>query len=211
MRDAAWAALARMLRCESTTPFGVPSEPEVNRITAAVVGLAGNPRAALAKSAEQFVLQADGGPQIVQPDDVHGTTDFLDHRCELGLLDEGPRRQHGAHLGRLAGRQDVGRARREVDHRRHLARRHDAEQRRARAVGIGQHDAERRLVGVERPEFLAKHGSGGEQLAVGERAGDGILDGKLLHAALASPPAMIFSSTVVSMSCVRKTRSDMTW
>ena len=187
MRDAAWAALARMLRCESTTPFGVPSEPDVNRITAAVVGLAGNPRAALAKSAEQFVLQADAGPRSSSHTMFTGATDFLDHRRELRLLDKGPGRQHGSHFGRLAGRQDVGRAGREVDHRRNLARRHDAEQRRARAVGIGQHDAERRLVGVERREFLAKHGSGGQQLAVGERAGNGILDGKLLHATLASP------------------------
>ena len=39
MRAAAWAALASMLRWVSTTPFGVPSEPEVNRIAAGSSGL----------------------------------------------------------------------------------------------------------------------------------------------------------------------------
>ena len=39
MRAAACAAFASMLRCDSTTPFGVPSEPEVNRITAQSSGL----------------------------------------------------------------------------------------------------------------------------------------------------------------------------
>ena len=34
MRAAACAALASMLRWDSTTPFGVPSEPEVNRTAA---------------------------------------------------------------------------------------------------------------------------------------------------------------------------------
>ena len=39
MRAAACAAFASMLRWDSTTPFGVPSEPEVNRITAGSSGL----------------------------------------------------------------------------------------------------------------------------------------------------------------------------
>ncbi len=33
-RARAWAALARILRWDSTTPFGVPSEPDVNSTTA---------------------------------------------------------------------------------------------------------------------------------------------------------------------------------
>ena len=39
MRAAACAALASMLRWESTTPFGTPSEPDVNRIAAQSSGL----------------------------------------------------------------------------------------------------------------------------------------------------------------------------
>ena len=39
MRAAACAAFASMLRWESTTPFGTPSEPEVNRIAAQSSGL----------------------------------------------------------------------------------------------------------------------------------------------------------------------------
>jgi len=39
MRASACAALASMLRFDSTTPFGVPSEPEVNRIAAGSSGL----------------------------------------------------------------------------------------------------------------------------------------------------------------------------
>ena len=46
MRAAACAALASMLRWESTTPFGMPSEPEVNRIAAQIVGLARDQRLA---------------------------------------------------------------------------------------------------------------------------------------------------------------------
>jgi hypothetical protein len=40
MRAAACAAFASMLRWDSTTPLGVPSEPEVNRIAAQSSGLA---------------------------------------------------------------------------------------------------------------------------------------------------------------------------
>src|SRR5271156_4221617 len=41
IRAAAWAALHNILRCDSTTPFGVPSEPEVNRIAAGSSALRG--------------------------------------------------------------------------------------------------------------------------------------------------------------------------
>ena len=34
IRAAAWAAFASMLRWDSTTPLGTPSEPEVNRMAA---------------------------------------------------------------------------------------------------------------------------------------------------------------------------------
>ena len=43
-RASACAALARMLRWDSTTPLGVPSDPEVNRITAGSSALRGNAR-----------------------------------------------------------------------------------------------------------------------------------------------------------------------
>jgi len=36
------AMLARIARCGSTTPFGLPSEPEVNNTTAASSGEVGN-------------------------------------------------------------------------------------------------------------------------------------------------------------------------
>jgi len=38
MRAPTWAIFARILACESTTPFGSPSEPEVNKITAGSSG-----------------------------------------------------------------------------------------------------------------------------------------------------------------------------
>ena len=41
MRAAACAAFASMLRWDSTTPFGTPSEPEVNRIAAQSSALRG--------------------------------------------------------------------------------------------------------------------------------------------------------------------------
>src|SRR5690606_24867212 len=36
--DVTWAQFDRMLECERTTPFGVPSEPEVKRMTPALSG-----------------------------------------------------------------------------------------------------------------------------------------------------------------------------
>ncbi|CDX61376.1 hypothetical protein MPL1032_390012 [Mesorhizobium plurifarium] len=149
-----------------------------------IVRLARHSRRRLAQQAEQLVLEADRGPQIVEPDDVDRAADLLHHRPELCLLDESARGQHGPHLGRLAGRQDVRRTGGEVDHRRHLAGRHDAEQRRAGAVGVGQHDAQRLLSRIEMLELLAEHCGGGQQLAVAQRTRDRILHGKLLQAAL---------------------------
>ena len=213
MRDAAWAALARMLRWVSTTPFGVPSEPEVNRITAAIVGLALQ-RAALLlrKQAEQLVLEADGGPQIVEPDDVHRAADFLDHRRrawpgstkarEVSTVFTSAALQADRMLAAPAVKLIIAGT---------LPADMTPSSGRAGAVGVGQHDAERLLVGVERPELLAEHGSAGQQLAVAQRAGDRILRRQAASCRARSPSAMIFSSTVLSMSWVRKTRSDMTW
>ena len=58
MRAAALAALASRLRWVSTTPFGVPSEPDVKRMTAGSSGGAGRAGAA-GQDAGDLVAEAD--------------------------------------------------------------------------------------------------------------------------------------------------------
>ncbi len=58
MRAAACAAFASMLRWESTTPFGVPSEPEVNRIAAGSSGLRVHQRLLGVQQAAELVGEA---------------------------------------------------------------------------------------------------------------------------------------------------------
>ena len=58
MRAAACAAFASMLRWESTTPFGVPSEPEVNRIAARSSGLRATSGFLALQQAAQLVADA---------------------------------------------------------------------------------------------------------------------------------------------------------
>ncbi len=78
-------------------------------------------------------------------------------------------------LRRLAAGQDIGGAGGEVDHRRHPAGRHQAEDRHHRAIGIRQHHADRLAEFGDRHQFLAEDARAEHQPLVGERAGDHIL------------------------------------
>jgi hypothetical protein len=60
-----------MLRWESTTPFGVPSEPEVNRIAAHRPACA-RPAASCTFQAAQLVAERDGRADVFEIDDLDG-------------------------------------------------------------------------------------------------------------------------------------------
>ena len=71
MRASACMALASRLRCDSTTAFGVPSEPEVNRITA---GLSASCRlqrdSATAAPPTSFSSAVDAVADVLQPQTI---------------------------------------------------------------------------------------------------------------------------------------------
>ena len=69
MRAAACAAFASMLRWESTTPFGTPSEPEVNRMAAQSSGLRCDQRLFASQQAADFVGERDGRADVFEIDD----------------------------------------------------------------------------------------------------------------------------------------------
>ena len=143
MRAAACAAFASMLRWESTTPFGVPSEPEVKRIAAGSSGLRGPAASSTDSRPRSLSSQPDLRPHVFEVDDLQSLGELRDETAELALLDEGRGGDDGVDLRRLAGGEDVGRAGGEIDHRGDAAGRHQREERDGRAVGVGQHHADR--------------------------------------------------------------------
>ena len=70
MRAAACAAFASMLRWDSTTPFGVPSEPEVNRIAAQSSGLRATSGFLHSSKPRSLSRERDGRPDVVEIDDL---------------------------------------------------------------------------------------------------------------------------------------------
>ena len=142
MRAAACAALASMLRWDNTTPFGRPSEPEVNRITAQSSGLRATSGFFQQNTAAQLVERFRPSCGCPRDRRCAALFELRDEIVEPALLDEGTRGEDGIELGGTAGGKDVGRAGSEIDHRRHAARRHHREQSDDRAVRGRQHDAE---------------------------------------------------------------------
>ena len=141
-----------------------------------VVGLARHQRGTGAHHAANLVEERDGGADVLQIDDRHLLGDRRHHVVEPALLHEHPRGQDGGDLGGLAGRQDVGGAGREVDHRRHPAGRQEAEEGHHRAVGIGQHQADGAAFRRVAHQLVAQDGGAHQQLAVAERPAHRILD-----------------------------------
>ena len=127
MRAAACAALASMLRWDSTTPFGVPSEPEVNRIAAGSSALARHQR--LLRSSQQpaqLVAERDGRRGC--PRDRRSSTSLRERRRpasssrpfstkarEVTMVSSSAALQAASTFGGAGG---------EIDHRRHAAGRH---------------------------------------------------------------------------------------
>ena len=154
---AAWAALASMLRWESTTPFGEPSEPDVNRITAGSSGLRGTRGVLAARRPRSLSAKLDALPQVLEIDDLHMLSRAeRQDRSRACPSDEGARRDDRPDLRGGAGREEIRRAGGEVDHRGDAARRHQAEEGHGRAIGSGEHHADRLAFRRERHELGAE-------------------------------------------------------
>ena len=90
MRASACAALAWMLVWDRTTPFGVPSEPEVNRITAGSLALTGRKGVrqrmkVRAFSASEMLSRSSSSQIIVTP----AVFNCRDQTFEASLFDKG--------------------------------------------------------------------------------------------------------------------------
>ena len=147
-----------------------------------VVGVALGERLFGGDQRAQLVGRRNRRAHVLQINDLHLRFDTADQRAELTLVDEGARRDDRRHLRGPAGRQNVGGARREVDHRRHPAGRHQPDDRHRRPVGVRQHHADCLALGRERHELAAEHGGTDQQSLVGQGAGHRVLDRGALHA-----------------------------
>ena len=170
------------MRWDSTTPFGRAFRARGEQDRGPVVGGALHQRLLGIPQAAELVAKCDGGADVVQIDDLDRRTQARDQPVEPALFDEGARREDGVDLRGLAGRQHVGDAGREVDHRRHPARRHQRHQRHRRAVGVRQHQADRLALRRERHQFLAEDARAHQELAIAQRARHRVLDRDAAHA-----------------------------
>src|SRR5262249_41905785 len=128
MRAAACATLASILRWERTTPFGEPSEPDVNNTAAQSSGLRGTsgffqPKKPRSLSAIPIVL-VTSSRQTMRTCVSTWETRFSNRPRR----EKGGGGQVGTDWGGAAGGEAMGGARREVDQCRHASCRHDCEQ-----------------------------------------------------------------------------------
>ena len=75
-----------MFLCESATPLGVPSEPEVNRIAASVGRKAPGQRPLMRQQRAQLVLLRHAIAQILQINQLHFRFERGDEFFQLGLF-----------------------------------------------------------------------------------------------------------------------------
>ena len=188
MRAAPCATLARMLRWERTTPFGVPSDPEVKRMTAGSSAWRSDSGRAPIPQCLQAIRRSNRWTNVLQIDEGHLLRDRFDLPVELCLVDEGARRHDRLDLGCGAGCEDAGGAAAEVDHRRNAARRDEAEDGDRRRVGVGKHHANGAAGSGKRHQFPADRARAGQEPAIGEAARDRILDGDPARTLPVRPP-----------------------
>ncbi len=139
-----WMALASMLRCESTTPFGVPSLPEVNNIAAGSVACRGD-ACAWAKQAAQLIESGDTGANVFEIDHGVPLVSAFSTLAKPSLLDKAARGEDNVDVGGFAGSLHVGRARCEIEHGGHFAERLQCKERHGHTSRIWQHHADIRL------------------------------------------------------------------
>ena len=96
MRASACATLASMLRWERTTPFGAPSEPEVNRIDRPIVGLARNKRLLRLRTAPRSLSAKVTVRGRLRGKRVGRRSDAGDQFFQPALFDEGMRGDDGS-------------------------------------------------------------------------------------------------------------------
>ena len=125
-----------------------------------IVRLPPGQQRACAQRGAQLVHCGRAGLRFLEPDDARMRFDRVDLRLEFGLGDEGARRQHQTDPGLFACSDEIVRARGEVQHRRHAPCGLQRHERYRRAIGVGQHDADR-LAGLRQSRDLARqHGDG---------------------------------------------------
>ena len=134
------------MRCESATPLGSPSVPEVNRITAGVA--CGGPRRhhagqELAHCRERLVEDRQLFAHVFEIDDLGRVLQFVDQRLEFAQLDEFVRGDDALDLRHVERRFDRRGAGREIEHGGHAAIGRDREERDHRARAGRQHHADR--------------------------------------------------------------------
>ena len=177
-----------MLRWDSTTPLGVPSEPEVNRIDGRIVGLAGDARRGAGEQAGDLVARCRSSRGRPRDRRCAALREIAaDQLVELALLDEGARGQHGLDLRGLASPPStLTGAGREVQHRRHAAdglQRHERRRRRRPSSAAARRQFS--PTSVPRLELAAQHLGAEDQLAIGQLGAERILDDRLAGVAVA--------------------------
>ena len=212
MRAAACAAFASMLRWDSTTPFGVPSEPEVNRIAAQSSGL----------RCDQRLLAVRAGRAACRPSVMVGADVFeiddLDRRArasatsasslpfsmkarEVTMVSTCAALQAARMLAAPAVKLIIA-GTRPAD----ISAEHASPPRRWRSAASRRSARPSGASGISlRPRIARAE----QQPLVGERAGDRILDRDALHAVHRRAASISASNTVRSVEVVRNTRSDM--
>ena len=108
------AAFARIDPWLRTTPFGIPSDPDVNRITAGSSGLDFRITRRGCRKAHRISQSLSSKPelrlQVFEVKNVH-RRELLNQVAQLCLLDEGARSDDGLHLTRCGRRSASRRAR----------------------------------------------------------------------------------------------------
>src|SRR3569833_1216693 len=125
-RAASCARLASRFTCDSATPLGAPSEPEVNSTTASSSGThrartmtIRTLRRARGEPAAQLVHRAERVAHILQIHDTHLVPQPRNRRVQSCGLHETPRGVYGAYVRRGDRGQHAVRAHGVIQHRRH--------------------------------------------------------------------------------------------
>jgi hypothetical protein len=141
------------------------------------VGADGCQRSGIVDGSTQFLRQRDASPDVFEIDELETRSERPNEFVPSSLLDEPPRGHDRFHFGGFASREDIDRARREVDERWDPTARHEAKDRRSRAVGVGQQHPDGFAFHRESAELPGQHTRADEQPLIGESPTQRILDG----------------------------------
>ncbi len=135
-------------------------------------------RCAVAQSLD-LVGETDRAADVLEIDDLGLRPDRGNQLVELALLDERARCQHGPDLGGLHRGQHIDRPGREIQHRRHPADGLQRHEHHGNAGGVRQQHADVLADARAGLELAAQHLRAEDQLAVGQRRAQRVLDDRL--------------------------------